>query len=54
LFSKEANPSIGSLILWRAPIVMSGSPFRAVEKPMRGGFVEARGQGRWGEYLGEV
>jgi hypothetical protein len=28
--------------------------FGVMEKPMRGGFVEARSQGRWGEYLGEV
>jgi hypothetical protein len=33
---------------------MDGSPFSAVAKPMRGGFVEARSQGRWGEHLEEV
>jgi hypothetical protein len=32
---------------------MDGSPFSEVLKPKRGGIVEARSQGRRGEYLEE-
>jgi hypothetical protein len=32
---------------------MGGSPFSEVQKPMRGGLVEARSQGQRGEYLEE-
>jgi hypothetical protein len=51
--SKEEVRPMGSLKLCRADMAMDGSPSGVMSKPMRGGTVEARTRGPWGQYLGE-
>lgn len=47
--SKEFGQPFGSLTLCRAGRTTSGQPFGGMPKPMRGGCVEARSQGRRGK-----
>jgi hypothetical protein len=47
--SEEAVRTMGSLKLCRADMTRGGLPLGVMSKPMRGGTVEARTRGPWGQ-----